>query len=196
MFTTCTWLITIPILLYIFANVICCMFNFANLASFTLVLSLCIRSSNRTRILYLCYINFVANPVPICSWSGFFLDIPNSFWAHKICVPFLTWFKHLVVLKIKDKICFGPNCILDNILYIEKSRITRVYLWTKDPDLDPDPYRLRPDAQHFFIFLSARGYFIHFIYRLYFIQSFHNISKLYTGSWIKCMILHKMYLKG
>ena len=41
--------------------------------------------------------------------SGSYLDIPNSFWANKICLPFFTWFKNLVRLKIKDENFFAET---------------------------------------------------------------------------------------
>ena len=49
-----------------------------------------------------------------------------------------------MTLKIKDKKLFGRN-FFKRILYHEKIRITRVFLWIKDPDPDQgDPKRPDP----------------------------------------------------
>ena len=42
---------------------------------------------------------------PILFGSGFrsYLDIPSLFLTNKMCMPFLTWSKHLVTLKINDE---------------------------------------------------------------------------------------------
>ena len=71
------------------------------------------------------------------------IDIPNQVGENKICMQFLTWFKHLVTLKIKYTKIILPE------LYFTQCYIPRtgVCLWTKNPDPN-DPKWPDPDPQH------------------------------------------------
>ena len=82
-----------------------------------------------------------------CSVSGLIIFL-NFDQTNFVCL-FLTWFKHIVILKNKDfKKLAGP--VIDRILYNEKNGFTWAYLWTKDPDPfftgsgSGDPKRLDP----------------------------------------------------
>ena len=54
-----------------------------------------------------------------------------------------------MTLKIKDKKNYFDETVIWTILYNEKIRITRVFLWIKEPDPDlDDPRRPDPDPKH------------------------------------------------
>ena len=86
-----------------------------------------------------------SNSLKQCCGSGSYLDMFSMFSKINYFLwHFLTKSKHLMTLEIKDKIIILTKLyFIQKILYNEKIRVTRVFLWIKDPDPGnpkrPDP---------------------------------------------------------